>query len=147
MLNQCCVIVNWTHRNRLKWTFNKNTKLFIHENAYENIIWEKAAILSWGRWVKQWFRQDCIGLPPLMQEDPLTLPQKIRPASPYGFSSILFIKDVGWVTFATVQCSRTVHIACTCCINGHVMIEAWNYIFICFDVQNISKCLQWFPFL
>ena len=28
--------------------FNQNTELFIHENAYENIVWEKAAILSRG---------------------------------------------------------------------------------------------------
>ena len=32
---------------------NRNTKLFIHENALEYIICEMAAILSRGRWVKQ----------------------------------------------------------------------------------------------
>ena len=31
---------------------NKNTKHFIHENAYENIVFEMAAILSRERWVK-----------------------------------------------------------------------------------------------
>ena len=34
--------------NKLKWKFNKNTQLFIHENAYENIVCEMTAILSRG---------------------------------------------------------------------------------------------------
>ena len=50
-LNQCLVIVHWNLRNKLQWNFNQNTKLFIRENAFENIICEKAAILSRGRWV------------------------------------------------------------------------------------------------
>ena len=50
-LNQYCLIVNCTFRNKLQWNFNQNTKLSIHENAYENIFCEKAAILSRGRWV------------------------------------------------------------------------------------------------
>ena len=32
--------------------FNQNTKIFIDENASENITWEMAAILFRGRWVK-----------------------------------------------------------------------------------------------
>ena len=50
-LKQCWNIVNWTLRNKLQWNFNQNTKLFIHENASENILCKKAAILSRGRWV------------------------------------------------------------------------------------------------
>ena len=46
------VIVNWTRRNKLQWNFNQNRKLFIHKNASGNIVCEKAAILSRGRWVK-----------------------------------------------------------------------------------------------
>ena len=45
-LIQCCVIVNWTLRDKLKWDFDQNTKIFIHENAYENIVCEITAILS-----------------------------------------------------------------------------------------------------
>ena len=30
----------------------KNTTLFVHENAYENMVYEMATILSCGRWVK-----------------------------------------------------------------------------------------------
>ena len=37
--------------NKLQWNFNQYTKLFIPENASENIVCEKAAILSRGRWV------------------------------------------------------------------------------------------------
>ena len=47
-LNQCWVIINWTLGNKLQWNFNQNTRLFIHENASENIICEMAAILSRG---------------------------------------------------------------------------------------------------
>ena len=31
-LNQCSLIVNWSPRNNVQLNFNKNTKLFIHEN-------------------------------------------------------------------------------------------------------------------
>ena len=46
------VIVNCTLRNKLQWNFNQNTKLFIHKNASDNIVCNMAAILSRGRWVK-----------------------------------------------------------------------------------------------
>ena len=39
------VIVNWTLTNKLQWNFNQNTKLFIHENVFENVVWKMAAIL------------------------------------------------------------------------------------------------------
>ena len=45
-LNQCWLIVNRSLRNKLQWTSNRNTKLFIHENAFENVACEMAAILS-----------------------------------------------------------------------------------------------------
>ena len=34
--------------------FTQNTKLFIHEYAFENIVCEMAAILSRGRWVNDY---------------------------------------------------------------------------------------------
>ena len=34
--------------DKLKWNFNENTKLFIHENASENIICEMAPIFFQG---------------------------------------------------------------------------------------------------
>ena len=49
-LNLCWVSVKWTLRDNLLWNFNQNIKLFIHKNAFENIVCEMAAILSrgWG---------------------------------------------------------------------------------------------------
>ena len=47
-LNQCWIIVNWAHRNKLQWNFHPNTKLFIHENASEYVVYEMAAIFSRG---------------------------------------------------------------------------------------------------
>ena len=51
-LNQCWVIVNLTLTNKRQWYFNQNTKLFIHENASENIVCEMAASLSREGWLK-----------------------------------------------------------------------------------------------
>ena len=45
-LNQCWNIVNWTLRNKLRWNFNRNSKIFIKENAFENVVCEMASILS-----------------------------------------------------------------------------------------------------
>ena len=50
-MNQCCVIINWTLVSKLLWNLNQNTKLFIHKNAFENVVWEMVAILFRGRWV------------------------------------------------------------------------------------------------
>ena len=50
-LNQCCLIVNWTLRNKFQWNFNKNSEVFIHENSLENVICKMVNILSRGRWV------------------------------------------------------------------------------------------------
>ena len=58
-LNQCWVIDNWVLRNKLQWNCNKNTKPFIHENAFENIVGEMVAILSRGRWVNKNILHDC----------------------------------------------------------------------------------------
>ena len=42
--------------NKLRWNFNQNTKLFIHEkNTSENIVCEVVVILSRGRRVKELF--------------------------------------------------------------------------------------------
>ena len=53
-LNQCCIIINWTLGNKPQWNSNWNTKCFIHDNSFENVFCEMAAILSRGRWVKAW---------------------------------------------------------------------------------------------
>ena len=60
-LHECCIIVNWTLRNKLQWNLNLNTKLFFHENAFENVVSEITAMLSRG------WRVNCIGALPLWQ--------------------------------------------------------------------------------
>ena len=44
---QCWNIVNRTIRNNIQWKVNRNSYIFIHENAFENVVWKKAAMLSW----------------------------------------------------------------------------------------------------
>ena len=43
-LNQCWNIVNWTLRNKFQWNCNRNSNIFIQENAFENIVCEMASI-------------------------------------------------------------------------------------------------------
>ena len=50
-LNQCWNIVNWTLQNNLQWNFNRNSNIFIQENALENVVCEMASILSQSQWV------------------------------------------------------------------------------------------------
>ena len=45
-INQCWNIVNWTLRNKLQWNFNRNSKIFIQENAIQNVVCEMTSILS-----------------------------------------------------------------------------------------------------
>ena len=45
-LNQCWNIVNWTIGNKLQWNSNRNSNIFIQENAFESVVCEMAAILS-----------------------------------------------------------------------------------------------------
>ena len=43
-LNKCWIIVNWTTTNKLQWNFNRNSNIFIQENAFENVVCEMASI-------------------------------------------------------------------------------------------------------
>ena len=43
--NQSWVIINWTLWNKIWWNLNRNKKMFILENASENVVCEIAAIL------------------------------------------------------------------------------------------------------
>ena len=38
--------VNKTLRNKLQWNWNRNSNIFIEENAFESVVCEKAAIMS-----------------------------------------------------------------------------------------------------
>ena len=52
-LNQCWIIVNWTLRNKLQWSINQNSNIFIQENAFESVVCETATILSRPQCVKK----------------------------------------------------------------------------------------------
>ena len=45
-LNQWWNIANWTRRNKLQWNLNPNAYIFIHENAFENVVCKMAGIWS-----------------------------------------------------------------------------------------------------
>ena len=51
-LKQCWIIVNWTLRNKLQGNFNRNSNIFIQENALEHVVCEMEAILSRPQCVK-----------------------------------------------------------------------------------------------
>ena len=47
-------LVNWTLRNKLHWNLNRNSNIFIQENAFESVVCETAAILSRPQCVNFW---------------------------------------------------------------------------------------------
>ena len=62
----CChywqhiLVVNWTLRNKLQWNLNRNSNIFIQENAFESVVCETAAILS---------RPQCVKMPVVLWND------------------------------------------------------------------------------
>ena len=50
-LNQWWNIVNWTIRNKFQWNFYSYLNIFVKENAFENVVSEMAASLSWSQCV------------------------------------------------------------------------------------------------
>ena len=54
-LNQCWDVVNWTPRKKLQWNYNRNSSIFIQENAFQYGGWKTAAIL---------FRPQCVKMMP-----------------------------------------------------------------------------------
>ena len=52
-LNQCWVIVNRTLRNKPLCNFNKNSKLFINENASEDVVCERGGHFVQGEMSKE----------------------------------------------------------------------------------------------
>ena len=45
-LNQCWNIVNLNLRNKFRWNLKRNSCIFVKENAFENVVYEMAFILS-----------------------------------------------------------------------------------------------------
>ena len=51
-LNQCWFIVNWNLMNKIQWNFNRNSNIFIEENAFEKVVSNMASILCRSQYVK-----------------------------------------------------------------------------------------------
>ena len=64
-LNQCWNIVNCILWNTLQWNLNRNSNIFIQENAFENAVCEMAPILSrpqcdiWRHWEFSCWQPPC----------------------------------------------------------------------------------------
>ena len=43
-MNQCWNTVNSNLRNKLQWNLERNSYIFVHENVFENVVCEMAAI-------------------------------------------------------------------------------------------------------
>ena len=52
-LNQRWNIVNWTLKNKLQWNLNRNSNIFIQENACESVVRKMPAIL---------YRPQCVNI-------------------------------------------------------------------------------------
>ena len=56
-LNQCWNIVNSNFKNKFQRNLKRNSYIFIQENAFENVVWERAAILPRPqsvKWLMAW---------------------------------------------------------------------------------------------
>ena len=58
-LNRWWNIVDWTLRNKLQWNFNRNSFIFIQENACRNVVWKIVAILFRSQRVNTWSAVRC----------------------------------------------------------------------------------------
>ena len=101
-LNQCWHIVNWTPTNKLQWNCNRNSYVFIQENAFKNVICEMAA--------------NCLGLNMLTQDwrnsvaDALELLQSCAKPSICSFSWILLLGNMTNYAYISVQTGVMDHI-------------------------------------
>ena len=53
--NQCWNIFIWTLRNKLQWNFDRTWYIFNQDNAFENVVWQTASILSRPLCVKRFY--------------------------------------------------------------------------------------------
>ena len=51
-LNQCWLSVSWTPENRVHWNFNRNSIIFIQENAFANVVNQIGGYFVRGYWRK-----------------------------------------------------------------------------------------------
>ena len=53
-LNQWWNVVNWTLGNKFQWNLNRKLNIFNQDNAFENVAWKMAVILSRPQCVNQY---------------------------------------------------------------------------------------------
>ena len=104
-LKQCWIIFNCTLRNKLQWNFNRNSNIFIHENAFESVVCEMAFILSRPQCVNEvwvWidpFMSIKLLLLLLLSNYPVTLRHRSACSTPRGSPESLFHRassDADW---------------------------------------------------
>ena len=85
-LNQCWYSVNYTLRNKLQWNLNRNSYIFIQENAFENVVSEMASIL---------FRPQCVDELMLSSLDHIKI-QILILMLPYVHEYVIWVL-MGWI--------------------------------------------------
>ena len=126
-LNQCWNVVNLTLKNKFWWNINQNLHIFIHENAFENVVCEMLAILSQAQWINE-LRQSKVHLRPDLKIDNI----------------------VGNLTQIYLHClpqiSPFVHWAkyfdfnfCHVKINGKPQVFIYKYLFIYMFINVVHK--------
>ena len=52
-------MLKYCQSDKLQWNFNQNSYIFIQENPSKDVVWKKAAILSWPQCAKIWMLIGC----------------------------------------------------------------------------------------
>ena len=88
-------IVNLTHINKLQWNFNRNSYIFIQENAAENVVWKISTIVSQPHCVKSQSGISNSHIPMFScRQDNLThLPWTKWPPFPDDISKCIFMNE------------------------------------------------------
>ena len=142
-LSQCWNIVNWTLKNTLQWNCDRNSYIFVQENAFEKIVCKIAAIL---------YRSQCVNTLTPNKRNTFFIPwtailhgQSNRCLSVWG---MLCRRHVYWFIVNTVVWSRLCEvIKCTEFSNGHafyaimrLLIQHDEYIILCSAAKVNNSC-------
>ena len=116
-LNQCWNIVNWTLVNNLQWNFNRNSSIFIQENAFENVVCKIASISS--------------------------RPQCVKQTMFYGGSEVIYPFFFFFFFFLIIYPLISLLLACSPSHNDNTLyIEIYNCIGMLLSVL-IQHCVSW----
>ena len=122
-LNECWVIVNWALGNKFQWKFNQYTKLFIHDNASENIV------CKW--------RPLCPGGDELLSAQPL----HVWFTRSNHCDSMSNLKSS---RFLPLRLVKPIHPHCLCCIIIGFKKNCFNFIikpvWVIMQTKKVKKC-------